>query len=137
MQQRFHRQQPLVTDVHMRADRQQALGHRPVAVLQRTLDQGFFGQQRLQLAPQRDAFEQRAALVHARQAVAQRGVHVEVGVDEWGAQQPAFGVDLGGAGGRLWQRAGKPDGGDAALLDEQFDAGAAVGEGGVADQHGR
>ena len=45
---------------------------------------------RLQLAPQRDAFEQRAALVHARQSVRQRRVHVEVRVDERRRQEIAL-----------------------------------------------
>ena len=61
VQQRLDGEQPVVADVDMRADRQQPLGHRPVAVLQRTLDQRLLRQLRLELAPQRDAFEQRAA----------------------------------------------------------------------------
>ena len=37
----------------------------------RALDERLLRQQRLQLAPQRDAFEQRAARIHARQAVSE------------------------------------------------------------------
>jgi hypothetical protein len=62
VQQRLHGQQARVADVDVRADGQQALGHRPVAVGQRALDQRLLREQRLQLAPQRDALQQRAAL---------------------------------------------------------------------------
>jgi hypothetical protein len=132
VQQRLDREQAVVAHVDMRADREQPLGHRPVAVLQRALDQRILRQLRLQLAPQRDALEQRAALVHARQAVAQRRVHVEMRIDERRAQQQATGFDHPDAFGRRQVAA---QGFDAAGFDQHVDAGAAVGQGGIADQH--
>ncbi|MCY1425536.1 hypothetical protein D9M71_413250 [compost metagenome] len=135
VQQRLHRQQARIADIDVAADRQQALGHRPVAVLQGALDQRLLGQLRLQLAPQGDAFEQGAGGIHPRQAVGQGGVHVEVGVDEGRADQLAGGVQLlGGAGG---QRGLQGD--DAAGADGNVEAAAAVGQGAVADdeiEHG-
>jgi hypothetical protein len=109
VQQRFHCQQPLVAHVDVRADRQQPLGHRPVAVAQRAFDQRLLRQLRLQLAPQRDAFEQRARYVEPRQPQAERRVHVEMRVDEGRAEQPALGVDDFGAfgGGQVGPMAAK------------------------------
>ena len=69
VQERLHREQPRVADVDMRANREQALRHRPVAIAKRTLDQRFLREQRLQFPPERNALEQRAAPVDARQAV--------------------------------------------------------------------
>ena len=46
-------------------------------------------QQRLQLAPELDALEQRAGLVQARQAERQRRIHVEMASTKGGADQPA------------------------------------------------
>ena len=51
VQQRLDREQPRVADVDMRANREQALCHRPVAIRERALDQRFLREQRLQLAP--------------------------------------------------------------------------------------
>jgi hypothetical protein len=82
LEQGLDRQQAVVADVDVGADRQQAARHRPVAILQRALDQRLLGQLRFQFAPQRDPLQQGAGGVHARQAVAEGGVHVEVGVDE-------------------------------------------------------
>jgi hypothetical protein len=70
--------------------------------------------------------------VDPRQAVAQRRVHVEVGVDEGRAEQPA----LDHLGPRvlpsmrcgLRAAAAPPERGDAALLHQEVDAGAAVGQ---------
>ena len=131
LQQRTHRKQPLVADIDMRADRQQPARHRPIAIRQRPFGHRLFGQQRLQLAPQRNAFEQRAAGVDARQAVAERGVHVEVRIDERRAQQPAGAVFFERAG---WHRQRRAYRRDAALLHQHVDAGAAVGQRGVADR---
>ena len=75
-------EQPVVADVDMGADREQAHRHRPVAIGERPLLHRLVRQQRLQLAPERDAFEQRARRVDARQAVGKRRVHVEMRVDE-------------------------------------------------------
>ena len=81
-QQGLHRQQARIAHVDVGANRQQSLGHRPVAISQRALDDGLESELRLELAPQRDALQQRAALIDARQPVGQRRVHVEMGVDE-------------------------------------------------------
>ncbi len=128
VQQRLHRQQAVVAHVHVGADRQQALGHRPVAIRQRALDQGLLRQLRLELAPQRDAFQQRAALVHARQAVAERGVHVEMRVDEGRGDELAGAIDFV-SGLRRQMRLQR---GDAAMRDADVDPGPTVGQGGVA-----
>ncbi|MDT4818852.1 hypothetical protein FQZ97_519530 [compost metagenome] len=130
LEQRIDREQAGVAGVHVRADRQQALGHGPVAVRERTFDERIGREQRLELAPQRDAFEQRAALVDARLAVAQRGVHVEMRVDEMRREQQALGVE------RLVRGCGQAghDLGDAVVLYGNRHAGAAVGEGGVGDE---
>jgi hypothetical protein len=87
-------------------------------------------EQRLELAPQRNAFEQRAAFVDARQAVAQRGVHVEMRIDEVGRKQKALCIQL------FVRRCvqARCDFGDAAALHGNRHAGAAVGEGGVGDE---
>ena len=101
-----------VADVDVAADGEQALRHRPVAIGERALDQRLGGQQRLQLAPERDAFEQRAAGVDARQAVAERRVHVEVRIDEGRRDQQAAGVDASRApaprGRARLRRCGRP-----------------------------
>ncbi|MNV81485.1 hypothetical protein D3C71_1751530 [compost metagenome] len=88
----LHGQQARVAGVHMAADGQQAACHGPVAVGQGTLHQGLVRELGFELAPQRDAFEQGAAFVHAWHAVAERGVHVEVRVDKRRGQQQALGV---------------------------------------------
>ena len=115
----------------MRADREQPLGHCPVTVLQGAFDQRLLRQLRLQFAPQRDAFEQRAALVHPRQAIRQRRVHVEVRVDERRAEQEAVAVDdlRAVGGGQLGA-----DRTDAPILGEHVLRTAPVGETDVAKQ---
>ncbi|MNT35047.1 hypothetical protein D3C72_1710590 [compost metagenome] len=124
VQQRLHREQPRIAHVHMRADRQQPARHRPVAVGQRALDQRLLRQHRLELAPQRNAFEQRARLVHARQPVRQCGVHVEVRIDERRRHQVAGRIDLvGGVRGQC-----RLNRGDAARGNADIDAGAPVGQ---------
>ena len=114
----------------MAADRQQALGDGPVAISQGALDQRVLGQEWLEFAPQRDAFEQRAAFVDARQAVAQGGVHVEMRIDERRAEQIALRVDdlvrRGVQRGR--------DFGDAAGLHGHGHAGTAIGQRSVFDE---
>ena len=89
VEQRFHRQQPVVAGVDMAADGEQAHRHRPVAIGERALAHGLMRQQRLQLAPQPDAFEQRARRVDARNAVGQRRIHVEMRIDEGRRDQVA------------------------------------------------
>ena len=88
------------------------------------------GQVGLELAPQRDALEQRAALVDPRQAEAQRRVHVEVAVDERRRDQAAGGVDLAR---RLGVDAGRHLD-DAAAGNGDVLARPAVGQVGVADE---
>ena len=129
-QQGFDRQQARVAGVHVAADRQQALGHRPVAVGEGAFDDVLGLERRLEFAPELDAFQQGAALVDARQAVAERRVHVEMRVAKRRGEQVAGGVHgfVGGGG-----EAGR-DFDDAAVLDGDGHAGAAVGEGGVGDE---
>ena len=91
-QQRFHGKQARVTHVHMTANRQQALGDRPVAVGEGAIDEGVLGELWLKFPPQGNAFEQRAALVDTGQAIAQCGVHVEMRVYKWRAKQVALRV---------------------------------------------
>ena len=55
-------EEPRIADVDMRADREEALAHRPVAIGERPLDERLRGQRRLELAPERDALEQRSRL---------------------------------------------------------------------------
>jgi hypothetical protein len=130
VQQRFHGKQTRVAHVDVRADREQPLGHGPVAVTQRALDDRLLREERLQLSPQRDAFEERAALVHARQSVRQRRIHVEVRVDERRREQVAAGVDHFRRGGIDARR--HID--DAPARDEHIHAGAAIGQRCVGDQ---
>ena len=82
VEQRLDRQQPVVAGVDMAADGEQAHRHRPVAIGERAVAHGLMRQQRLQLAPQPDAFEQRARGIDARNAVGQRRIHVEMRIDE-------------------------------------------------------
>ena len=128
-EQRLNRQQPVVADVDVRADRQQAARDRPVAVLHRALDQRLLLQRRFEFAPQCDPFEQGAGLVHARQAVAEGGVHVEVGVDERRRDQVALRVDLA----RAAQRQLLAHRGDAPVFDRDVDLAPAVGQAGIAN----
>ena len=69
------------------------LGDGPVAIGEGALDDGVGRQRWFQLAPQRDALEQRAARIDARQAIAQRRVHVKAVVDEGGDSSMPPAVD--------------------------------------------
>ena len=82
VEQRLDREQAVVADVDVAAHREQALRDREIAIAQRALGDRLMRQQRLQFAPQRDAFEQRAGLVEPRQAERQRRVHMEMAIDE-------------------------------------------------------
>ena len=77
----------------MRADEERALRHRPADDLPRALEDVLLGERRLQLSPDVDALDQRARLVPARLAGRERGVEVEVTVDERRGHEPPFGVD--------------------------------------------
>ena len=89
LQQRLHRQQAGVAGVDVAADRQQALGDRPVAVGEGAFDDVLGLERGLELAPQLDALQQRAAFVDARLAVGERGVHVEVRIAKGRGEQVA------------------------------------------------
>ena len=113
-QERFDTLQPvLVGGVDMAADRKQAHRDSPVAIVEGAGLDLLDALERLQLAPQRNAFEQGTRRIDARRAVGERRVHVEMGVDEGRRDEtarrvdnpPGLGVDC-----RL-------DGGDATLGD--------------------
>jgi hypothetical protein len=117
LEQRFDGQQARIAHVDMAANRQQTARHRPVAVLQRALDQSLLGQLRFQFAPQRNAFEQRAGRIDARQTVGQRRVHMKMRVDEGRRDERTGGVDFfGGA-----RRKMRFDRDDAPRLDADID----------------
>ncbi len=65
-QQRVDRQQPVVADIDMATDGKQPLRDGKIAIAERPLLHSFRRQYRLQLAPQRDAFQKRARLVEPR-----------------------------------------------------------------------
>jgi hypothetical protein len=135
-QQRLHGQQARVAGVHVAADGEQALGNGHIAVAQRALDDVVLHQRGLQLAPQRDALQQRAAFVDARPPVGERGVHVEVRVAEGRGEEVALRVH--GLGGRRRSPSATSVILPPCTATDMFRA--AVGEGGVGDEeveHGR
>jgi len=127
---RFDRQQAGVTGVHMAADGQQATRHRPVTVGQGALDQGLMRQLGFEFAPERNAFEQGAAFVDTRHAVAQGGIHVEVRVHKGRAQQQALGVHHLGR----WRLQALAHLGNLAVLHSHRHVLAAIGQAGIANQ---
>ncbi len=122
-------EEAIVADVDMGTDGEQALRDGKVAIAERPLGHRLMGEERLQLAPQANAFEQGAGTVEPGQAKRQGRVHVEMAVDEGRGDQPAVRLDgtrgLGGDAGF--------DGGDAAAFAGDVDAGAAIGKRRVAD----
>lgn len=94
LEQRFCRHEARIGRVHVAANVEKALGDGEVAIAKRSFDEGFLRQQRPQLAPERDALEQRAGDVHARQTERQRRIHVEMRIAEGRADQAAGRVDL-------------------------------------------
>ena len=60
LQQRLDAEQPVVAHIHMGADGEQPLGDGEIAIAHRPLDHRLMGEDLLQLAPERDAFEQRS-----------------------------------------------------------------------------
>ena len=78
----------------MRADEERALRDRPAHDLPRALEDVLLGEARLQLAPDVDALDQRAGLVPARLAGRERGVEMEMAVDERRRDEPRFRVEL-------------------------------------------
>ena len=120
----------------MAAHGEQPLGHSKVAIADSAFDQRLFGQGRAQLAPEGNAFEQRAGAIHPGQAERECRIHVEMRIDEGRADQLARRVD--GRGGFAVDA--RFDGGDAPVADSDIAALAPVGQGGVADQkveHGK
>ncbi len=91
---RLHGHQSGIASIDMTADKEQALRHRQIAIAQRTIDQFLLRHDRAQLSPERDALEQGAGYVHARQSERQGGVHVEMRIDERRTDQPAGCVDF-------------------------------------------
>lgn len=128
-EQRLDCQQAIVADVHMAANREQPLRHGHVAIGHRAIDQRLLGEVGFQFAPQRDAFEQGARGVQARQAERQRGIHMEVRVDERWRDQPAPRIDLLHA----LHRKARLDRREATVHDPDVDVSATVGKAGVAD----
>ena len=130
VEQRLDREQPVVADIDMGADREQPLADREVAIAERPLHHRLMGEERLELAPERDAFEQRARLVEPRQAERQRRIHVEMAVDEGRRHQPpAASIVRPRLAGDV-----RLDRGDLAAGAGDVDAGAPVGKGGVLDE---
>jgi hypothetical protein len=111
----------------MAAHGQQPLRYGEVAVAQRAIDDSLLRQDGLQLAPQRDAFEERPRLVEPGQTERERRIHVEMAVHERRADEVACGIDLAAALNalkrldRLYPTGRYPD----------VDAAAPVGQGGV------
>ena len=127
--QRFDGEQAVVADVDMAANRKQALRHGEVAIAQRPLGHRLVRQMRLQFAPQRNAFDERAGLVEARLAERQGRVHVEMAIDEGRREEKPTRVErLAGFGVEP-----RSDRGDAASGDGDVLSLAPVGQGGVAD----
>ena len=130
LKQRLNTGQPVVADIDMGANREQALADREVAIGKRPPDHRLRGEQRLQLAPQGDALQQRAALVHARQTEGQRRIHVEMAVDERRRNQTAGRIDHA-AGLRRYAGFERDD---PAALAGDVDVLAPVGQGRVLDE---
>ena len=129
LEERTHGEEPVVADVDMGADGEQSLRDREVAIAQGALDHRLVRQEGLQLAPERDAFEERAGLVEARLAERERRVHMEMGIDERRRDEMAGGVQH-----RCCASVERgADGGDPSGANDDILAGAAVGQGGVAD----
>jgi hypothetical protein len=137
VQQRLDADQPVVAHVDVAADGEQPLRHREVAIAQGALDHRLRRQQGLELAPQRDALEQRARPVEARHAHRQGGVEMEVRIDEGRRHQPAAGID-DAARVRLDAAFHRND---AAVPAGDVEPFAAIGQAGVPDEkiegHGR
>ena len=96
LQQRLDRQKLIVADIDMAAHREAAARDGPAAELERARLDRLDGQMRLQLRPELDAFQQRAALVEPRPAEAEGRIHMEMRIDEGRGDQPAADVDLAG-----------------------------------------
>src|SRR5204863_741909 len=65
VEQRIDRNEPVVADVHMAADREEALGDREIAIAQRALGDRLRRQQRPELAPQRDALDRKSTRLNS------------------------------------------------------------------------
>ena len=121
-------EEAVVAGVDVAADGEEAHGDGPVAVGQRAVADFLDGGDLAELAPEGDAFEQRAGGVDAGEAVGEGRVHVEVGVDEGRGDEVAGGVD-----GAVGLRVEAADGGDGVAGDADVGLGA-VGEGAALDE---
>jgi hypothetical protein len=77
------------------------------------------GERRLPLGPGEDPLDERPRLVVARLADGQDRVEVDVGIDEWGRDEAALGVELTASIGG--DRAGRPDLGEDVAVDPDVD----------------
>ena len=92
-QQAAHHRLVLSGDVGVRADEERALRSRPAHDLGRPVEDVLLGQRRLQLAPDVNAFDQRAALVEPGPSDRQRRVEVQVAVDKRRRHEPPGDID--------------------------------------------
>ena len=93
LEQRLHRPQRWIADVHVTADREGAARHGPAAQLERARADLVVGERRLELAPQLDPLEEGTRAVHAGAPVGEGRVHVKVRVHEWWRREAAASVD--------------------------------------------
>jgi hypothetical protein len=113
----------------MTADCQHAAANRPVAPGERALPEDLGRQRGLAFAPDPDRLQQRAGLVVAGLAEAERRIEVEMRIDEGRRDEIVAGIELGRTGGG---QAGR-DGGDPAALHADVEASPAIRQARVAD----
>jgi len=111
-----------IADVDVRPDDAGPLRDFPEDGLARPGLHVLVGQRRLPVGPGQDALDERAGFVMARLTDRERGIHVDVRVDERRRQEAAIGLELdrlrASRGGQLPRRA---DGRDPVALDEDID----------------
>ena len=93
IEQRFDGDQPVVANVNMAANGEQALRDSEIAVTQRTLRHRFVGEMRFEFAPEGDSLKQRARDVQTRKSKRQGRVEMKVAVDEGRGEKVSVGVD--------------------------------------------
>ncbi len=130
LDQRVDGEQPFVRNVDVAADREIAARDRPAAESEGAALNLLDRDMRLELRPEGNALEQRAALVLPVFRQDQRGIEMEMRIDEGRDDEAPAGVDLpqGGSGDR------RPDLDDAAALHGDVDAAPSVRQVGVAQQ---
>ena len=122
LQQGAQRRQRRIAHVHVGPDEAGPLGDLPQDRLPGARHDVVTGQRRLALGPGLDPLDERPGDVVARLADRQRGVHVDVRVDEGRGEEAAVGVQLDRVrAARGGQPAGRPDRGDPVTLDEDVD----------------